>query len=154
MAEEAVKKILIEATPTRCFEIAIDFENYPEWASDIKGIEILEKDDKGRASKVAYKAEALGRSTSYSLAYDYSKAPRQLSWVLIEGDLERRLDGTLTFDPTDDHTEVTYELLVDLLVPLPGFIRRRAESRILDTLNELKARAESESGELVSEKTT
>ena len=41
-------------------------------------------------------------------------------------------------------TEVTYTLDVELRVPLPGFIKRRAQSRIMHTaLEELKARVES-----------
>jgi hypothetical protein len=38
---------------------------------------------------------------------------------------------------------VTYTLSIELVVPLPGFVKRRAEVRILNTLKELKARVES-----------
>ena len=40
-------------------------------------------------------------------------------------------------------THVTYELSIELVVPLPGFVKRRAEVRILNTVKELKTRAES-----------
>jgi hypothetical protein len=40
-------------------------------------------------------------------------------------------------------TEVTYDLSVDLRVPLPGMLKRKAEKVIIDTaLKGLKARAE------------
>jgi hypothetical protein len=40
-------------------------------------------------------------------------------------------------------TEVAYELAVDLIIPIPGFVKRRAEARIIKTaLSELKARVE------------
>ena len=40
-------------------------------------------------------------------------------------------------------TEVTYQLEADLIVPIPGFIKRRTQGRIMHTaLRELKARAE------------
>ena len=40
--------------------------------------------------------------------------------------------------------EVVYHLEVDLVVPLPGFVKRRAEAKIIRTaLPELKARVES-----------
>ena len=43
----------------------------------------------------------------------------------------------------DGETEITYRLVVDLKVPLPGFVKRRAEGRIMGTaLRELKARVE------------
>ena len=64
--------------------------------------------------------------------------------MLEQGDIVRRLDGDYTFEP-DEHggTEVTYHLVVELAVPLPGFIKRRAESKIMTTaLDELKRRCE------------
>jgi len=40
---------------------------------------------------------------------------------------------------------VTYRLDVELAVPLPGFVKRRAESKIMTTaLNELKRRCETD----------
>jgi hypothetical protein len=87
----------------------------------------------------------LGRSTSYTLSYDYSGAPRTLAWKQTAGDLTSKLDGSYRFDTAGDgSTEVTYALEVELRVPLPGFIKRRAQSRIMHTaLEELKARVES-----------
>jgi hypothetical protein len=63
----------------------------------------------------------------------------------VAGDLTSRLDGEYRFEPSSDGgTEVTYTLEVGLRVPLPGFIKRRAQSRIMHTaLEELKARVES-----------
>jgi hypothetical protein len=91
----------------------------------------------------------MGRSTTYILEYDYSEAPTRLSWRLQEGDIQRSLDGSYTFSPVPDDpeaTDVEYQLTVDLRVPLPGFVKRRAEGRIMHTaLRELKARVEAAS---------
>ena len=38
--------------------------------------------------------------------------------------------------------DVRYDLAIELVVPLPGFVKRRAEVRILNTVRELKVRAE------------
>lgn len=144
MADQAIEHMRIEAPPERCYEVVLDFERYPEWVGDIKHVEVLGRDGEGRGTKVAFRAAAMGRSTSYTLAYDYSKAPGEVSWVLEKGDITRRLDGTYVFDPADGVTEVTYHLAVELVVPLPGFIKSRAESRIIsNALRELKARVES-----------
>jgi hypothetical protein len=67
-----------------------------------------------------------------------------LSWRLVRGDIMSRIDGAYHFSPTTDGgTEVRYDLTIDLVVPLPGFVKRRAEVRILNTVRELKTRAES-----------
>jgi hypothetical protein len=52
---------------------------------------------------------------------------------LASGDIIKRLDGSYRFDGLIDdprQTEVTYELAIELAVPLPGFVKRRAEGRI------------------------
>ena len=82
-------------------------------------------------------------STHYTLAYDYSQAPERLSWTLAEGDIMRVIDGAYDFSAEGGSTRVTYSLKIELIVPLPGFVKRRAEVRILHTLKELKTRAES-----------
>ena len=143
MAESASQTTTIAAAPDRVWSIAIDFERYPEWAKDVKDVIVRSRDDEGRPVEVEYRASALGRSTHYTLGYDYSAAPQVLSWRMLRGDIMRTIDGAYNFTATaDGGTEVRYDLAIDLVVPLPGFVKRRAEVRILNTVRELKARAE------------
>jgi len=143
MAETATEIITIDAAPDAVWAIAIDLERYPEWARDIKAVTIHEKDELGRPSQVEFRTSALGRSTHYTLQYRYGDEPKLLGWSMIRGDIQRSIDGAFTFIPTPDgQTEVRYDLAIDLVVPLPGFVKRRAEVRILNTVRELKVRAE------------
>ena len=54
------------------------------------------------------------------------------------------MDGSYDIYPSDDgSSDITYHLVVDLKVPLPVFVKRRAEGRITYTaLKELRARVE------------
>lgn len=143
MAETASERIRIETPPSRVYEIAVDFERYPDWAKDVKQVKVLDRDDEGRGLRVEYRAAALGRSTRYVLEYDYGKAPAAFSWKLVEGDMLRQLDGRYGFEPDGEGTRVSYELTADPSIPLPGFIKRRAASKIIGTaLKELKREAE------------
>lgn len=143
MAETANERIRIEAPPQRCYEVATDFEEYPKWAKDVKQAKVIERDDEGRGRKVEYRAAAMGRSIRYVLDYDYADAPAAFSWKLVEGDMLRRLDGRYGFQPDGEATRVTYELVVDLSVPMPGLIKRRAAGLIMGTaLKELKREIE------------
>lgn len=144
MEEQVTERMIIRGTPQHCFDVLTSFEEYPQWAADIKSVLIGERDAEGRALEVTYRAAAFGRSTSYTLRYDYSGAPGELSWKQVEGDLTRRLDGSYAMIPSGDGaTEIVYTLVVDLKVPLPGFVKRRAEGRIMGTaLRELRARVE------------
>jgi hypothetical protein len=143
MADQASQHITIAGSPERCFAVATAFEQYPEWAKDVKEATVLTRDDQGRATQVEFRTSALGRSTHYTLRYDYSGAPSVLSWHLVSGDIMRTIDGSYTFDGAPNGpTEVTYSLAIELVVPLPGFVKRRAEVRILNSVKELKARIE------------
>jgi ribosome-associated toxin RatA of RatAB toxin-antitoxin module len=147
VSEQATERMTVRASPQRCFDVVVDFERYPEWASDIKEVRVLEADELGRPIRVHFRAAAFGRSTSYTLEYNWSKTPEELSWMQVEGDITSHLDGAYVFEPSGDHgedTEVVYHLFAELTAPLPAFVKRRAEGRIMSTaLKELKARAES-----------
>jgi ribosome-associated toxin RatA of RatAB toxin-antitoxin module len=145
--ENVAERMIIRGTPEDCYAVLTDFARYPDWAADIKSVQIDSRDDQGRALVVTFRAAAFGRSTSYTLEYDYARAPRELSWVQTRGDLTRRLDGSYQLSPSGDGgTEIVYHLVVDLKVPLPGFVKRRAEGRIMGTaLRELKAVVEGSS---------
>lgn len=143
MTEQASQTTTIAASPERVWAIASDFEQYPDWAKDVKDVVVHTRDDQGRPVEVEFRASALGRSTHYTLAYDYSSAPASLAWHLVRGDIMSTVDGAYHFTPLGDgETEVRYDLTINLVVPLPGFVKRRAEVRILNTVRELKARAE------------
>lgn len=143
MAEQASQTFTIAAAPERVWAIATEFERYPEWAKDVKDVVVRRRDEQGRAVEVEFRASALGRSTHYTLSYDYSQAPNALVWHIVRGDIMRTIDGAYHFSATaDGGTEVRYDLTIELVVPLPGFVKRRAEVRILNTGRELKLRAE------------
>ncbi len=143
MAERVSDSIDVKASPGDIFEVAIDFERYPEWNPQIKAVEIRERDDEGRAVEVWYEVDARIKVVKYVLGYDYSDAPDSFSWDLIEGDV-KVLSGSYSFDEFDDVTEVTYEMTIDPGFPVPGFLKRQAEKQIVrGALEDLKKRVES-----------
>lgn len=148
MADVARQEATISATPAELWEVLVDFEQYPTWARDLKQVEVLERDAEGRGLVVRFRAGAFGRSTTYTLRYDYAEAPRALRWQLVEGDITRKLDGAYLLEEVPGEpgrTKVTYDLEVALVVPLPSFVKSRAEHKIVHTaLRELQAHVEGE----------
>ena len=144
MTETASERIRVEAPAERCWDVAVDYESYPEWVRDVREAKVIERDPEGRGKRVEYRAAALGKSVRYVLEYDYSEAPESFSWKLVEGDMLRRLDGTYKFEPQGPtSTRVHYDLAVDLAVPLPGLVKRRAAGLIMGSaLKELKKQVE------------
>jgi uncharacterized protein YndB with AHSA1/START domain len=146
MADVARQEAVIAAPVEELWAVLVDFERYPSWAGDLKQVEVLERDAEGRGVEVLYRAAAMGRSTTYVLRYDHSDAPHRIPWVLARGDIMRRLDGAYTLRPDADdptRTKVVYDLVVELVVPLPGFVKHRAEHKIIHTaLRDLRTHVE------------
>ena len=144
--ESAHVSTLVGAPPHACYEVAIDIATYPDWAHAIAAVEILDHDEQGRVSTARFQAEAIGRRALYVLRYDYSDAPRRLSWSQVAGDLTSSVDGAYTFAPSPDDpsaTLVSYELSIGLVLPLPGFVKRRAEAKIVEAaLGKFRRRVE------------
>ena len=143
MTQRATESIVVHAPPEVVYRVATDFEHYLDWVSELKRIEILERDAIGRPVEVEFRAAAFGRSTTYTLHYDYSRAPETLAWHQTRGDVTSLLNGQYRFAASKEGTLLTYDLEVELSVPIPGFVRSRAAARIQDqALRELKAQAE------------
>ncbi len=143
MAEHANERIRIDASMEECLAVVLDFERYPSWARDLKAVTVVQADADGRGELVEFRAAAMGQSFKYILKYDYSALPDSFSWVLDSGEKLRQLDGTYRFESEGDATRVHYDLVVDLSIPLPGLIKRRAAGMIMGTaLRELKKAVE------------
>ncbi|MET0728544.1 MAG: SRPBCC family protein [Acidimicrobiales bacterium] len=146
MADQATQTMVIAASADRIREALVDFEAYPTWARDLKGVTVAVRDADDRGREVTFRAAAMGRSTSYTLSYDYAEDPVTISWELLSGDIMRKLDGSYVLQPMagdGEQTAVTYHLAVDLIVPLPGFVKRRAQAKIIHTaLRQLRQHVE------------
>ena len=140
MSDRVTETTTIAAPPEAVRAVLIDFPSYPQWATDLKSVEVIDAAD--HEPEVRFRAAGMGRSTSYTLKYDLSD-PAVVAWKLTDGDITRKLDGQYALSPEGSGTRVDYELEVELVVPLPGFIKRRTQGRIMHTaLGELKARVE------------
>jgi hypothetical protein len=62
---------------------------------------------------------------------------------MVSGDIQRSIDGAYSLSSSGEgSTDVRYELSIELAVPLPGFVKRRAERRILNAVHGMKSLAE------------
>src|ERR1017187_2752287 len=81
VADQTIERMVVDGSPARCFEVVADIERYPEWVGDLKEVHVLERDADERPIVVSFRAAAFGRSTSYTLVYDYEKSPSEFGWV-------------------------------------------------------------------------
>jgi ribosome-associated toxin RatA of RatAB toxin-antitoxin module len=148
MAEHTSSSITIEAAPADVMGVISDFARYPEWTGEVKEAEVLATDAKGRAEQVRLVLDAGAIKDDHTLAYTWN-GENEVSWTLVKSQMLRAIDGSYTLAAVGggDRTEVTYQLTVDVKIPMLGMIKRKAEKVIIDrALAGLKKRVESASG--------
>ena len=112
----------------------------------MKEAEVLGVDADGRAEQVRFVLDAGAIKDDYTLALHLGRTTTAVSWTLARGPDAHAPWTAPTPWPTtaDGTTEVTYQLAVDVKIPMLGMIKRKAEKVIIDTaLKELKKRVES-----------
>ena len=143
MAEHTRSSTTIDATPARIMAVIADFEAYPEWTGEVKEVEVLGTGPDGRAEQVRLLLDAGAIKDEHVLAYTWD-GERQVSWTLVKSQMLRSLDGSYSLAAGSGGTEVTYQLAVDVKIPMLGMIKRKAEKVIIDrALAGLKKRVES-----------
>ena len=144
MADQSTQSIVIDAAPASIMAVIADFPNYPEWAASVKSAEVVESSPDGRARRVAFALDAGVVRDEYELVYEWSGNER-VDWTLVRGQMMRAQHGSYVLkESSPGHTEVTYSLTVDLVIPMLGLLKRKAERVVMDTaLKELKRRVES-----------
>ena len=144
MAEFSKSVITIEAPIEQVQKTLFELDKYPEWSTQIKSSEALDRDDQGRVTKVKMSIDAGMMKDRLTLDYDWSQAPSKLSFSMEDADLLTSMDGIYTITSVDeDTTEVTYELEVSLSMPIPAMMRQKAEKATIDAaLAQLKSHLE------------
>jgi hypothetical protein len=59
-----------------------------------------------------------------------------VSWTLVGSKQQRAQDARYTLTPDGDATRVRFQLTVDPLVPLPGFLVKKGAKGLMDTATE------------------
>ncbi|MFY9916062.1 MAG: SRPBCC family protein [Nocardioidaceae bacterium] len=144
MADQTTSSIVISADPATVMAVIADFASYPTWAKGVKSAEVLTEYDDGRAGEVAFVLDAAPIRDEYTLSYDWD-GDRQVTWTLVEASVLKSMEGAYILQAKGDETEVTYQLAVDLKIPMIGMLKRKGEKVIIDTaLKGLKNRVEAQ----------
>jgi carbon monoxide dehydrogenase subunit G len=142
MADQSTQSIVIAAPPAAIMAVIGDFAAYPQWAGSVKSAEVLSTGPDGRAEQVTFKLDAGPIKDEYVLDYTWSGDER-VDWTLVRASMQKSQQGSYVLVPRGESTEVTYHLAVDLVIPMLGMLKRKAEKVIMDTaLKELKKRVE------------
>ncbi|OBK27567.1 cyclase [Mycobacterium asiaticum] len=143
MADKTNQTIYIDADPAEVMKAIADIESYPDWINEYKEVEVLEADSDGYPKKARMLMDATIFKDTLIMNYEWPADRQSLSWTLESSSLLKSLEGSYILAPKGSGTEVTYELAVDLAVPMIGMLKRKAERRLIDgALKDLKKRVE------------
>jgi uncharacterized protein YndB with AHSA1/START domain len=133
----------IEAPIETCFEAIVDYESFPEWQRAVVDTEVLDRHDDGLGKRVNLLVDAKVRKVDYTLDYRYQR-PTLIEWDFVEGNGINDADGSYTFEELGDgRTRATYRFGLEVGIPLPGPVARRAHKQTLKgSVEDLKREAE------------
>ena len=143
MADSTSQTIYIDADPKTVMDVIADIGSYPQWVSEYKETEVLEADAEGYPKTARLLLDAAVLKDTMVLFYDWPPDHKSVRWHLVSSSLLRSLNGAYHLAPKGSGTDVTYELSVDLIIPMIGLLKRKAERRLTDpALKDLKKRVE------------
>lgn len=144
MSEFSSGTVIVDAPLADVATQLSNVAEYPQWLSSIKKVEVTQSDDQGRVLKANVSIDAGVMKDRATLDYDWSGAPAEISFSLDEADLMTAMDGKYILKAIDgDTTEVTYQLGVELSMPVPRMMIAKTEKATIDSaLAELQSHFE------------
>lgn len=142
MGERVEDEVVIDAPHDAVADVITDVEAYPAWAQGVRETRVLSTYGDGSPKRAQFRVDARVAELSYTIEYHHEGS--EVSWHLVEGDVLTQLDGRYTLTEIGDgRTKVRYHLEVDVAMPLPGYLKKRAARGILEQgLAGLKRRVE------------
>jgi uncharacterized membrane protein len=133
----------IDAPIETCFEAIVDYESFPAWQGAVVSTEVLDRHKDGLGKRVRLFVDAKVRKVDYTLDYRYER-PTKIEWDYVEGNGIDDADGHYLFESLgEDRTRATYKLGLEVGIPLPGPVARRAHKQTLKgSVEDLKREAE------------
>jgi len=136
------KTVEVSANAASVMGIVADFERYPEWNEEIKGLWVLARYDDGRPSQLRLDAEVNGMQSTMIQAVYYPRE-NQIQTVLQQGDLFSKQEQLFSAVETGSSTLLTVDMDVETSLPVPAPMVKQLLNNVLDHLAEkLKQRAE------------
>ena len=131
MAITDSREVVIEATPDEIKDVLFDIESLPEWSSAHKKVEVLERDDQNHPTRSRQVVKLVGVSDEQEL--EYTVHDDGVGWTLVSSKQQRAQEGRYTLTPDGNATRVRFDLTVDLLMPVPGFLVKKGAKSLMDT---------------------
>ncbi|MCG5431175.1 SRPBCC family protein [Mycobacterium sp. MYCO198283] len=131
MAITASREVVIEAGLDEVLAVMLDLESLPEWSEPHQRCEVTERDDRGRPLRSRQTVTTVGITDEVEIALQYYDDG--YGWSLVSSQWQRSQDARYTLTPDGTSTRVRFEVRIDPVMPMPGFLIKRASKGVIDT---------------------
>ena len=136
------KTVEVSAHAAAILGIVADFESYPQWNDEVKGVWVLARYDDGRPSQLRIDTAIQGFEGTFIQAV-YYPGPGQIQTVMQQGELFTKQNQLFSVVDMGPLSLLTVDLDVETSLALPSVMVKKLVNDALDHLaGNLKARAE------------
>ncbi|GAS86663.1 SRPBCC family protein [Mycolicibacterium brisbanense] len=129
MAVRASREVVFDAPAKAIMDVLADVDALPTWSSVHRQVEIVDRYPDGKPHHVRATMRLLGITDKEILEYHWGDT--WMVWDAEENLQQRGQHVEYNLTPEIDKTRVRFDITVDVTVPLPEFIVRRAKKVVL-----------------------
>lgn len=130
MAVRASREVLFDASPEAILDAIADIDEVPQWSTLHRSVEVLDRHPDGRPHHVKATLKIMGITDREVLEYHWGDD--WVVWDAAETFQQRGQHGEYNLTRIGDQTRVRFDLIIDLVAPVPEFLVNRARKLVLD----------------------
>lgn len=130
MAVRASREVLFDASPEAILDAIADIDEVPQWSTLHRSVEVLDRHPDGRPHHVKATLKIMGITDKEVLEYHWGDD--WVVWDAAETFQQRGQHGEYNLTRIGDQTRVRFDLIIDLVAPVPEFLVNRARKLVLD----------------------
>lgn len=130
MAVRASREVVFDASPEAIMDALAEIDEVPSWSNLHRDVEVLDRHPDGRPHHVKTTVKIMGVTDKELLEYQWGDD--WVVWDATDTFQQRGQHAEYNLTREGDQTRVRFDIIVDLVAPIPEFLLRRARKMVLD----------------------
>lgn len=126
--------MVVDAPPEAVLDVLADVDALPSWSSIYRKVKVLDRYPDGRPHHIQATLRLMGITDKEYVEYHWGD--NWMVWDAEENLQQRGQHVEYNLTPEVDRTRVRFDITVELSIPVPEFLLRRAKKIVLDVATE------------------
>ena len=122
--------MVFDASPEAILDALAEVDEVPSWSNLHREVEVLDRHPDGRPHHVKTTVKIMGVTDKELLEYHWGED--WMAWDATDTFQQRSQHAEYNLTREGDQTRVRFDIIVDLVAPIPEFLLRRARKLVLD----------------------